>query len=85
MLSVDEKLRERTSRYKRSVLVGEVVKFTEEGNIKIHIKAKGSNTDSSLFNYLKLETCHENNCEFSMDIHSSPAKKHEFLIEYRMP
>ena len=84
MLSVDEKLRKRTSRSKKSALVGKVVRISEdEMNITIHIKAKGSNTDSSVFNYVKLEVCHDNNCEFSMDEHISiPTTVHKFEIEY---
>ena len=82
MLSVDEKLRKRTSRYKQSVLVGEVVEISaDRRNIKINIKAKGSNINSTVFDYLKLEPC-LNNCEFSMDEHSSPTLKHKFQIEY---
>ena len=83
MLSVDEKLRKRTSRYKQSVLVGKVEEISEDRRIKIHIKAKGSNTDSSVFNYVKLEVCHDSNCEFSMDEHISiPTTVHKFEIEY---
>ena len=83
MLSVDEKIRKRTSRYKQSVLVGKVEEISEDRRIKIHIKAKGSNTDPSVFNCIKLETCHGNNCEFSMDEHVSiPTIKHKFEIEY---
>ena len=94
-LSVDEKLRKRTSRSKKSALVGKVVRISEdEMNITIHIKAKGSNYDRSFSNYLKLETCsrNSNNCEFSMDKHSSPInldefpefqENYEFLIELR--
>ena len=83
MLSVDEKIRKRTSKYKQSVLVGKVEEISEDRRIKIHIKAKGSNTDSSVFNYVKLEVCHDNNCEFSMDEHISiPTTVHKFEIEY---
>ena len=82
MLSVDEKLRKRTSRYKHSVLVGKVI---EER--KIIIKAKGSNTSFDVFNYLKLESCGRKiNCEdseFSMDRNlPSSTEKHIFEIEY---
>ena len=82
MLSVDEKLRKRTSRYKHSVLVGKVI---EER--KIIIKAKGSNTSFDVFNYLKLESCGKKiNCEdseFSMDRNlPSSTEKHIFEIEY---
>ena len=82
MLSVDEKLRKRTSRYKQSVLVG---KFIEER--KIIIKAKGSNTSFDVFNYLKLESCGRKiNCEdseFSMDRNlPSSSEKHIFEITY---
>ena len=86
MLSVDEKLRKRTSRYKHSVLVGKVI---EER--KIIIKAKGSNTSFDVFNYLKLESCSRKiagkiNCEdseFSMDRNlPSSTEKHIFEIEY---
>ena len=81
MLSVDEKLRKRTSRYKQSVLVG---KFVEER--KIIIKAKGSNTNFDVFDYLKLESCRTINCkdgEFSMDRNlPSSTEKHIFEIEY---
>ena len=86
MLSVDEKLRKRTSRYKHSVLVGKVI---EER--KIIIKAKGSNTSFNVFHYLKLESCSRKiagkiNCEdseFSMDRNlPSSTEKHIFEIEY---
>ena len=80
MLSVDEKLRKRTSRYKQSVLVGKVI---EER--KIIIKAKGSNTSFDVFNYLKLESCKINceDSEFSMDRNlPSSTEKHIFEIEY---
>ena len=82
MLSVDEKLRKRTSSNKRSALVGKVVRILEEGRIiQINIKGKGSNTNTNVFDYLKLEPCH-NDCEFSMDQRlSSPAGKNEFQIE----
>ena len=81
MLSVDEKLRKRTSSNKRSALVGKVVEISEEGKLKINIKGKGSNTNTNVFDYLKLEPCH-NDCEFSMDQRlSSPAGKNEFQIE----
>ena len=81
MLSVDEKLRKRTSSNKRSALVGKVVEISEEGKIKINIKGKRSNDNTNVFDYLKLESC-ENNCEFSMDERvSSPTGKNEFQIE----
>ena len=65
MLSVDEKLRHRTSRSKKSALVGKIVsKLGEE--IKINIRAKRSiPTEFNRYDYLKVDSsC--TNCEFSM-------------------
>merc|ERR1712110_275162 len=65
MLSVDEKLRHRTSKSKKSALVGKIVsKLGEE--IKINIRAKRSiPTEFNRYDYLKVDSsC--TNCEFSM-------------------
>ena len=83
MLSVDEKLRKRTSRDKQSVLVGKVIEeISEEGTLKIYIYTKASNTGFDVLNYLKLDYCRINceDSEFSMgkDIHI-------FEIEYVTP
>ena len=89
MLSVDEKIRHRTSKHKKSALVGKIDSKSGE-EIKINIRAKRSiPTEFNRYDYLKVESCTKH-CEFSMarnitgnpsELPTSELLKYVFLVK----
>ena len=55
MLSVDEKIRHRTSKHKKSALVGKIVSKSGE-KIKINIRVKSKTNTYNRHNYVTLES-----------------------------